>query len=98
MESVKDNEKNRAKVEKKFNVEELEGIVDKEGLAMLFNSGEIVGKSKSKRKEEELSCLVKYSLINMLKCLVDFCVCKSYFKNVVNSGATCGKILNYKNT
>ena len=31
--------------------------------------------------------------------LVDFCVCKSYFKNVVNSGATslCGQILNYKN-
>ena len=38
-------EKNRAKVEKKFNVEELEGIVDKEGLATFFNSGEIVGKS-----------------------------------------------------
>ena len=72
-------EKNRAKVEKKFNVEELEGIVDKEGLAMFFNSGEIVGKSKSKRKEEELSCLVKYSLINKLKHapnLVDFSVCK----------------------
>ena len=31
--------------------------------------------------------------------LVDFCVCKSYFKNVVNSGATslCGQPLNYKN-
>ena len=30
--------------------------------------------------------------------LVNFCVCKSYFKNVVNSGATslCGQILNYK--
>ena len=28
--------------------------------------------------------------------LVDFCVCKSYFKNVVNSGATslCGQLLN----
>ena len=54
-----------------------------------------------KRKEEELSCLIKYSLINMLKRapnLVDFSVCKSYFKNVVNSGATslCGQILNYK--
>ena len=32
--------------------------------------------------------------------LVDFCVCKSYYKNVVNSGATsfCGQILNYKNS
>ena len=32
--------------------------------------------------------------------LLDFCVCKSYFKNVVNSGATslCGHQLNYKNS
>ena len=31
--------------------------------------------------------------------LVNFCACKSYFKNVVYSGATslCGHILNYKN-
>ena len=31
--------------------------------------------------------------------LVNFCACKSYFKNVVYSGATslCGQILNYKN-
>ena len=32
--------------------------------------------------------------------LVNFCACKSYFKNVVYSGATslCGQILNYKNS
>ena len=45
-------EKNRAKVEKKFNVEELEGIVDKEGLAMFFNSGEIIGKNTRVKVKE----------------------------------------------
>ena len=32
--------------------------------------------------------------------LVNFCACKSYFKNVVYSGATslCGHQLNYKNS
>ena len=63
MESVKDNEKNRAKVERKFNVEVLEVIVDKEGLATFFNGGEIIGFKGNKSKEEDIKS-VEVTLIN----------------------------------
>jgi len=50
MEGVKDNEKNRAKVEKKLGVEELEVSLNREGFATFYNNGKIITFKGSKSK------------------------------------------------
>merc|ERR1719470_251891 len=50
MEGVKDNEKNRAKVEKKLGVEELEVSLNREGFATFYDNGKILTFKGSKSK------------------------------------------------
>ena len=50
MEGVKDNEKNRAKVEKKLGVEDLEVSLNREGLATFYDYGKLIAFKGSKSK------------------------------------------------
>ena len=50
MEGVKDNEKNRAKVEKKLGVEDLEVTLNREGLATFYDYGKLIAFKGSKSK------------------------------------------------
>jgi len=52
MEGVKDNEKNRAKVEKKLGVEELEVSLNREGFATFYDNGKILTFKGSKSKDD----------------------------------------------
>jgi len=55
MEGVKDNEKNRAKVEKKLDVDDLEVTLNREGFATFFTNGKCISFKGSKIKLEESS-------------------------------------------
>ena len=70
MEGVKDNEKNRAKVEKKLRVEELEVSLNREGFATFYDIGKLINfkGSKSKDDSQKLSepVQVEQSLVDEL--------------------------------
>ena len=53
MKGVKDKEKNRAKVEKKLGVEELEVSLNREGFATFYDNGKLITFKGSKTKHEE---------------------------------------------
>ena len=67
MESVKDNEKNRAKVEKKLGIKHLEVSTSIEGLATFYDNGNIIAFKSNKTKEQEFVAVEKELLLDREK-------------------------------